>query len=81
MGQRDLSSLPCFGGAAVQISSKIGECCVAVEISSRMIKSQTATSYLFLLDWGVIHKKKNLVEKFVEKFVEIYYTRKMEILE
>ena len=44
MWQRDLSSLPCFGGAAVQISSKAGERCVAVVISSRMTKYQKATS-------------------------------------
>ena len=35
-GERGLSSLPCLGGAAVQISLKIGECCVADVISSRM---------------------------------------------
>ena len=34
--ERDLSSLPCLGGAAVQILLKIGECCVADVISSRM---------------------------------------------
>ena len=31
-GERDLSSLPCLGGAAVQISLKREECCVAVAI-------------------------------------------------
>ena len=37
-GQRDLSSLPCLGGAAVQISLKILGCRVADVISSRMTK-------------------------------------------
>ena len=39
-GERDLSSLPCFGGAAVQISLKIEECRVADVISSRMTRYQ-----------------------------------------
>ena len=37
-GERDLSSLPCLGGAAVQISLGIEECCVAGAISSRMMR-------------------------------------------
>ena len=35
-GERDLSSLPCLGEAGVQISLKIGECCVAIVSSLRM---------------------------------------------
>ena len=35
-GERDQSISPCLGGAAVQISLKMGECCVADVISSRM---------------------------------------------
>ena len=33
-GERDLSSLPCLGGAVVQISLKVEECCVADVMSS-----------------------------------------------
>ena len=35
-GERDLSSLPCLGEVAVQMSLKIEECCLADVISTRM---------------------------------------------
>ena len=49
-GEIDLSSLPCFGGAAVQISLKIGECCVAGVISSRMMQFGPQSMYRILYE-------------------------------
>ena len=49
-GERDLSSLPCLGGAAVQISLKREECYVAVGISWGMTQYWSRNLLLHKLD-------------------------------
>ena len=49
-GERNLNNLPCLGGAAVQISLKIGQCCVARVISSRMMQFGPQSMYRILYE-------------------------------